>query len=78
MKTKNMERLLAESRKRRSDKPIEGAGAEASVKSGPAAAAPAANGLSSLVESIKRKSGPAASSQAVAEGGKKAKKQKRF
>lgn len=67
MKTKNMERLLAESRKRRSDQPMEST-APATDNS---ATRLAGDGLTSLVESIKRKSGSKG-----ANGAKKAKKQK--
>jgi hypothetical protein len=85
MKTKNMERLLEESRKRRSDKlPVEAVTPSSSAAAGAAKGSPSdSNGLSSLVESIKRKSSSSSAPNrngSLSErkiGEKKAKKQKR-
>ena len=73
MKTKNMEKLLDESRKRRSDRPVESSGAASQTGSDARGAGDKSNGLSSLVESIKRKS----STTTAENSGKKQKKQKR-
>ena len=73
MKTKNMVKLLDESRKRRSDQPVESSGPASQSGASASGAADKSNGLSSLVESIKRKSSAAAGENS----GKKQKKQKR-